>query len=247
MAVLRPSPPPFFFFFLILTLTSLVLRSSPVHSLNCSSEKFTNNKLYSNCTDLPTLNSTLHWTFTPQNSTLDVAFIAPPATPNGWIAWAINPTGTGMIGCQSLIAFKNSKGSMTVKTYNISSYSSIEEGKVSFEVPESSAEFSGGVMKIFAMVKLPKTITEVNHVWQVGSSVKDGVPQKHGFSPENMKAMGKLQLEGKSNATSTAAGNTTAGNTTAGSTTASPSTGASSGTTGIYAILIFFACLLISS
>ncbi|XP_076950548.1 auxin-induced in root cultures protein 12-like [Bidens hawaiensis] len=70
-----------------------------------------------------------------------------------------------MAGAQSFIAFKGSKGSMTVKTYNISSYSSIVEGKIAFEVPEASAEFSGGVMRIFATMKLPEAMTEVNHIW----------------------------------------------------------------------------------
>ncbi|XP_076918812.1 auxin-induced in root cultures protein 12-like [Bidens hawaiensis] len=70
-----------------------------------------------------------------------------------------------MAGAQSFIAFKGSNGSMTVKTYNISSYSSIVEGKIAFEVPEASAEFSGGVMRIFATMKLPEAMTEVNHIW----------------------------------------------------------------------------------
>ncbi|XP_076902770.1 sugar transporter ERD6-like 16 [Bidens hawaiensis] len=65
-----------------------------------------------------------------------------------------------MAGAQSFIAFKGSNGSMTVKTYNISSYSSIVEGKIAFEVPEASAEFSGGVMRIFATMKLPEAMTE---------------------------------------------------------------------------------------
>ncbi|KAI3678667.1 hypothetical protein L6452_37968 [Arctium lappa] len=239
MAVLHPSPP---LFFLIFTMTSLIFRSSPAQSLNCTSQKFTNKNLYSNCTNLPTLNSTLHYTFTPQNSTLAVAFIAPPATPDGWIAWAINPTATGMVGCQSFIAFKNPNGSMTVKTYNISSYSSIEEGEIAFEVMESSAEFSGGVMKIFATVKLPETMTEVNHVWQVGGFVKDGMPQKHGFSPENMKAVGKLQLEVKAESNGISIN---AGNVTGGGPTGAPSSGAFSGrATGIYAIVTFF-CMFI--
>ncbi|KAI3760292.1 hypothetical protein L1987_50685 [Smallanthus sonchifolius] len=221
-------------FFLFLALTSLVLQSSPAHSLNCSSEKFTNKKVYSNCTDLPTLKSTLHWTYSRENSSLSIAFTAPPATPNGWIAWAINPTQTAMAGCQTLIAFKDSNGSMAVKTYNISSYSSIVEGKIAFEVPESSAEFSGGVMMIFATVKLPETMTEVNHVWQVGGSVTDGRPGKHEFLPANLMAMGKLQLvgEAKSNVT------------TAGSPAVAPSTNSASRNAGIFGVVTVIGCLL---
>ncbi|KAI3667897.1 hypothetical protein L6452_42967 [Arctium lappa] len=179
----------------VLTLTFLVLLTSPASSLNCSSHKFAGNNLYANCTDLPTLNSSLHWTYISKNSSLSIAFIAPPPKPDGWIAWAINPTRTGMAGSQALIAFKDVNGSMTVKKYDISSYSSVVEGEISFEVPDSSAEYSHGSMKIYATVKLPETMTEVNHVWQVGGSVRDGTPTKHEFLPANLKAVGKLHLK----------------------------------------------------
>ncbi|KAL8225041.1 hypothetical protein R6Q57_017598 [Mikania cordata] len=234
MAVLRPTSP----FFLLLALTSLVLRSSPVNSLTCSSEKFSNKRVYSNCTELPTLNSTLHWTYTRQNSSLSIAFAAPPATPNGWIAWAINPTQTGMAGSQALIAFKNSNGSMIVKTYNISSYTSIVEGKIAFEVPESSAEFSDGVMMIFATLKLPEMMTEVSQVWQVGGSVNDGFPAKHEFLPANKMAMSKLQLNVKAQSNSTTA------KSPAINPAGAPASGSASINTEVYGILAVIGCIL---
>ncbi|KAK1412676.1 hypothetical protein QVD17_34117 [Tagetes erecta] len=220
-----------FFFLIFITLTSLVLQSSPAHSLSCSSKNFTNKKVYSNCTDLPALNSTLHWSYTVENSSLSIAFTAPPATPDGWVAWAINPTQTGMAGCQTLIAFKDSNGSMTVKTYNISSYSSIVEGKIAFEVPEAGAEFSGEEMRIFATVKLPKTMTEVNHVWQVGGLVKDGRPGKHEFSSDNLKAMGKLEL-------------VSAVSPSAVSPAVAPSTSSATVIAGSYGVFVIIGCLL---
>ncbi|KAF5796184.1 putative DOMON domain-containing protein [Helianthus annuus] len=241
--------------FLLFTLTSLVLQSSssPVYS-SCSSNKLPNKKVYTNCTDLPTLNSTLHWTYTLENSTLSIAFIAPPATPNGWIAWAINPTGTGMAGSQSLIAFKDSNDSMTVKTYNISSYASIVEGKIAFEVPESSAEFVNGVMMIFASVKLPENMTEVNQVWQVGGSVTDGRPAKHAFLPANLNAVGKLQLAEKAATAGVPAGAPAGG--PAGSPAGSPASGSGGGSAvapssslgsvsaGVYGVVTIIGCLV---
>ncbi|KAK3004668.1 hypothetical protein RJ639_018285 [Escallonia herrerae] len=179
---------------LILSLSLMTILFSRVHSLNCTSQKFTSNKLYANCTDLPSLASYLHWTYHPANSTLYIAFLAPPAHSDGWIAWAINPTGTGMAGAQSLIAFKDSNGSMTVKTYNISSYTSIVQSKILYDVLDSSAENSGGLMKIFATLALPKNMAELNQVWQVGSSVTKGMPDKHAFQPANLMAKGKLEL-----------------------------------------------------
>ncbi|KAH7862620.1 hypothetical protein Vadar_007290 [Vaccinium darrowii] len=179
---------------LLLLLLSLSLLPAS-HSLTCTSQTFTNNKLYSNCLDLPSLSSYLHYTYTPSNSSLSIAFQATPATSSGWISWAINPTSAGMAGSQALLAFKASNGSMTVQTYNISSYSSIVKGNLSFEVADMEAEYSGGVMTIFATVSLPAKLgTTVNQVWQVGSSVTDGFPDKHAFQAANLNSKGTLDL-----------------------------------------------------
>ncbi|KAK9055621.1 hypothetical protein SSX86_026706 [Deinandra increscens subsp. villosa] len=173
-----------------------ILLSTSHAQLTCTTQKFTNNKLYNHCNDLPHLNSYLHWSLDASKTTLSVAFLAPPATASGWIAWALNPTGDGMAGAQALLAYKASNGSMVVKTYNISSYSSIIEGELGFDVKEKRAEYSDGVMKIFATVVLPeKGVTTVNHVWQVGPSVsEDGIPAKHAFLPANLGAKGRLDL-----------------------------------------------------
>ncbi|KAG9149347.1 hypothetical protein Leryth_003329 [Lithospermum erythrorhizon] len=183
---------------IFLTFLPLLL-ISPTHSLTCTSQTFTDTPTkYTNCTDLPSLKAYLHWTHDSTNSTLSVAFIAPPATPDGWIAWGINPTSTGMAGTQALVALKGSKGSLVVKTYNLVSYKSIQEtsNMSSFKVLDSKAEDSNGTMMIFAKLVLPENmkIASLNQVWQVGSSVKDGVPEKHDFAPENLGAKGNLDL-----------------------------------------------------
>lgn len=91
---------------LVLFFLSLFLQIQPSHSATCTSQKFTKNRIFQHCDDLPQLKSYLHWTYDSKNSLLSLAFIAPPSKPNGWIAWGINPNGTGMIGTQALIAFK---------------------------------------------------------------------------------------------------------------------------------------------
>ncbi|KAK1364360.1 Auxin-induced in root cultures protein 12 [Heracleum sosnowskyi] len=158
---------------------------------------FTNNKTYKNCTDLPTLNSYLHYTYDAHKSSLSIAFIAPPAKPEGWISWGINPTGTCMVGTQALIAFKQSTSDMTVKTYNLVSYRLIVQSKLSFEVSDLSAEYSDGVMRIFATWTLSENMTVVNQVWQVGASVINDRPARHAFVPENLNAKGELKLAEK--------------------------------------------------
>ncbi|KAK9902485.1 hypothetical protein M0R45_001574 [Rubus argutus] len=90
---------------LVLLISLLALRISPSQLATiCASQKFKNNKLYANCTDLSTLSSYLHWTYNASNSSLAVAFVAAPSKSGGWIAWAINPFGTKMRNTQALVA-----------------------------------------------------------------------------------------------------------------------------------------------
>ncbi|KZV14419.1 auxin-induced in root cultures protein 12 [Dorcoceras hygrometricum] len=180
--------------FLIAAVASLC--SPAAAATTCKSQTFSNNVVYSNSTELPTLKACLHWTYDPAakpNPTLAIAFVAPPAKSEGWVAWALNPKLPAMIGSQALVAFKESNGSAVVKTYNISSYGFITESKISYEVLEKRAEYSNGVFRIFAKLVLPEAEV-VNQVWQVGGSVKDGVPQKHAFSGDNLASKGTLQL-----------------------------------------------------
>ncbi|KAM2176025.1 hypothetical protein ACFX1Q_035362 [Malus domestica] len=187
--------------FLPLTLLLLI---SPALSLTCTSQTFANNKLYSKCADLPVLSSFLHWTYDPANSTLSIAFISPPSKSDGWIAWAINPTSTGMPGSQTLLAYKKADGSMAVKTFNISSYKDILESKLSFDVWDTAAESSGGVFRLFAKLKVEKET--VNQVWQVGPSVSDGFPAKHDFLTPNLNSKGTLSLTGGTTTTTASGG-----------------------------------------
>ncbi|KAF5203377.1 Cytochrome b561 and domon domain-containing protein [Thalictrum thalictroides] len=148
--------------------------------------------------DLANLDSFLHWSYNSSSSSLKIAFVAPPAKPDGWIAWAINPVAPKMVGSQALIAYKDADGLMTVKTFNVSSYSgrSIAPSKIEFDVPEMEADYTDGVMRIYATIVLPKNTEPVlNQVWQVGSSVSsNGIPSAHAFKDDNLKSMGTLNL-----------------------------------------------------
>ncbi|XP_059296019.1 cytochrome b561 and DOMON domain-containing protein At3g25290 [Lycium ferocissimum] len=193
---------------LFLTSLLVLLFISPSTSLTCSSQTFSANTKFTNCTDLPFLKSFLHWTFDTTKHTLSIAFIASPASPDGWIAWGINPHAPTMLGTQSLIAFKNAKGSVIVKTYNLTSYKSITESKLLYNVLDSKAESSSaGVMRIFATLELPENTTTVNQVWQVGPAVKDGMPVMHKLEADNLKSKTTLDLatsEGNKNNNGTA-------------------------------------------
>ncbi|KAF8402169.1 hypothetical protein HHK36_013121 [Tetracentron sinense] len=188
------------------SLLLLLLQIPPSLSLTCSSQTFTKNRLFKFCNDLPHLSSYLHWNFDSSKSSLSIAFIAPPAKSGGWVAWAINPTGTGMVGAQSLIALEEN-GLMTVKTYNISGYRSIVQEKIAYEVSNMEAESENGVMMIFATVALPKSMTTLNQVWQVGRSVANGGPGVHEFQAPNLNSKGTLDLlKGESTTTTQSTG-----------------------------------------
>ncbi|KAL1557525.1 auxin-induced in root cultures protein 12-like [Salvia divinorum] len=184
---------------LLLIAAAAALLSSPALSLTCESHKFSHrNVTFANCTELPTLKASLHYTYDAAAKTLSVAFTAAPASPQGWIGWGLNPTATGMVGTQALVAFDAANGSTVVKTYNITSYGPISESPISYGVLSKSAESSsGGAITIFATLKLPEgSGAAVNQIWQVGSAVADGVPVKHAFAPDNLASKGTLRLDG---------------------------------------------------
>ncbi|KAJ6403715.1 hypothetical protein OIU84_012006 [Salix udensis] len=62
-----------------------------------------------------------------------------------------------MGGAQALVAFKDTKGVMTAKTYNISTSTpySVVQSKLAFDVWDTRAEEESGVMRIFAKIKVP--------------------------------------------------------------------------------------------
>ncbi|XP_034226253.1 auxin-induced in root cultures protein 12-like [Prunus dulcis] len=174
----------------------LALLVSPAQADTCTSQVFNNSNLYSSCTDLPVLSSYLHWTYDTSNSSLSIAFISTPPQSDGWVAWGINPTSTKMAGAQILLAYNTDSGIPTVKTFNISAYTSLVPGKLSFDIWDISSEFSDGTFKIFASVKVPKNKKSVNQVWQVGPAVNQtsGFPDKHDIVGPNLESFQTLSL-----------------------------------------------------
>lgn len=188
---------------LTLSLLILLLNFRLIQSLQCSSQKFSGNRYYQHCTDLPHLSAYLHWNYNPAESSINIAFLAPPARPDGWVAWGINPNGSGMIGAQALIAHKEANGSMAVRTFKLVSYKKVEEGEIAYKVSKVEAEYKNGVVTMFATVRLPKETVVLNQVWQVGSSVVDGMPVMHELRAANLNSKGKLDLpQGQSSSNS---------------------------------------------
>ncbi|XP_010464359.1 PREDICTED: auxin-induced in root cultures protein 12-like [Camelina sativa] len=183
---------------------------SPVISQtsSCSTQKLNSaGASFDTCQDLPVLDSYLHYTYNASNSSLSVAFIAKPSQPiGGWVSWAINPTGTKMAGSQAFVAYRSKAGAApVVKTYNISSYSSLEEGKLAFEFWNLRAEsLSGGRIAIFTTVKVPAGADSVNQVWQIGGNYTNGRLGVHPSAPDNLNSHRVLSLTADGDAPSSA-------------------------------------------
>ncbi|KAK1632077.1 hypothetical protein QYE76_006392 [Lolium multiflorum] len=164
----------------------------------CESATFPAGKSYTTCSDLPTLGATLHWTYDAADSSLSLVFTAKPAATGGWVAWGINPTGDGMKGAQTLIAFKQT-GAYVVNTYNLTGYGPLGAAStpIAYEATELAADDGAdGTMRLYGKLQLPKGMVTVNHIWQVGSAVASNAPAKHAFGQENLDAKGSLSLTG---------------------------------------------------
>ena len=199
------SPMPHQIALLLLLLTSLAAMGGAAAAGACAGEKFPAGRTYATCQDLPKLGAALHWTYDESKSSLSLAFVAAPAGPGGWVAWALNPTGDGMAGAQALVAIKGSSSTPAVRTYNITGY--VPLGGVStpiaFPATDLAAdEESGGKIRLYGKLQLHKGMKAVNQVWQVGSSVIGEAPQKHAFGADNLAAKAKLVLAGRASAAS---------------------------------------------
>ncbi|KAI3753443.1 hypothetical protein L2E82_25495 [Cichorium intybus] len=157
-------------------------------SQTCSNHKFTSERFFTSCKDLPYLNAHLHWIYFKSTNQSKIAFRA-PHTPKGWIAWAINPYRRSMVGSQALIAFRNTKGMMSAYTTTISGYNpSMQPKKLTFHVSKLSTEYSKNEITIFAVVGPLAHGPVVNQVWQVGSLDKNGVPMMHEMGLQNLQS-----------------------------------------------------------
>lgn len=184
---------------LLLLLLASTRAASAAGAGACAAEKFPAGKTYATCEDLPQLGAALHWTYDESKSSLSLAFVAAPAGTNGWVAWALNPTGEGMAGAQALVALKGS-GAPTVRTYNITGYVPLGKAStpIAFPATDLAADSgSGGKIRLYGKLQLHTGMKAVNHIWQVGSSVTAGAPDKHAFAAGNLASKSKLVLSGK--------------------------------------------------
>ncbi|XP_015063704.2 cytochrome b561 and DOMON domain-containing protein At5g47530-like [Solanum pennellii] len=128
--------------------------------------------------------------------TVDIAFRKSESQHGRWLAWAINPTSTGMIGSQAFVALQRSDGTLEAYTSPIDTYgTTLVKGDLSFTVHNVSAQYINGQVIIFARFELPMNGSNVvNHVWQEGALQDDDTPGSHGMSGDNLRSFGTLNF-----------------------------------------------------
>ncbi|CAN4109886.1 unnamed protein product [Withania somnifera] len=178
-------------FLTTLLLLSLSVTSSYAQQV-CSA--FRNNQIFATCNPLPVLNSVLHWSYHPDNHTVDLAYRHGGVTDSDWVAWGLNIDGTMMVGSQCLVAFKNSSGQIHAYTAPVTGYrTQLAQGALSFNVPRIAAEFSNNEFIIFATLELPAGRTNFNQAWQNGG-VSGQALQAHAPSGDNMRSFGTVDF-----------------------------------------------------
>jgi hypothetical protein len=162
----------------------------------CKSYAFSSNKVYSSCSDLPVLSAFLHWSYDQSTHKVEIAYRHTGTSTSNWVAWAINPTATGMVGAQALVAYQDSSSAIHAYTSPVTGYgTTLAEGDLSFGVSNLSATFVNSEMTIFATLTLDSGMTTVNQVWQEGP-LSGGSPSSHNTSSssDNMKSAGTLNF-----------------------------------------------------
>ncbi|XP_064958321.1 cytochrome b561 and DOMON domain-containing protein At5g47530-like [Musa acuminata AAA Group] len=176
-----------------LTSSTSLLPSSCAQT--CSGYTFSDNKVFSSCTDLPHLGASLYYDRDASANTVSVAFKA-PQTSTGWVAWGLNPNATKMVGSQAIVAFLHSNGSMMAYPTQLDSYApSMAPAALSFPVNDVSAEYVNKEMIIFATLGLVGGGTKFNQVWQEGSTVLNDVPKAHSTRGDNIKSLGTIDFQ----------------------------------------------------
>lgn len=179
-------------FLLATAVFSSVCCSAQLSSAKCRNQTLPATRKFDNCTDLPTLGATLHWTYDPTAGNLSVGFTA--SNPDGWVAWGINPTGLAMEGTQALVAFRNATDKvMTAHTYNVSN-NHPTPGKIAYNVSNLASEIDGqNVTMIFGSMVLPAGTVTINSIWQVGVVANNEI-KSHPLKPANLGSRMKLPL-----------------------------------------------------
>ncbi|CAL0307386.1 unnamed protein product [Lupinus luteus] len=197
--------------FLLLTIFILAFLSNAFGDEQSCSEDFIRliqKRNITNCKTLRTQGAEFAWNYHyngTYSTILDILFGARLNSPEGWIAWGVNPGPRAeMIGTKAIIGIKHSDGSLIVNTYNITIETKhgckLSPSPIGLEVTNRSME-NDAVSELYtisARMILPKeyNITRLNHVWQLGKAIGDDgtQPLKHPTTLHNVDSTETIDL-----------------------------------------------------
>ncbi|XP_010541493.1 PREDICTED: cytochrome b561 and DOMON domain-containing protein At4g17280-like [Tarenaya hassleriana] len=173
---------------------------TPCSAQTCSNYKFQSGHVFESCNDLSVLDSFLHYTYDSSAGILKIAYRRTNLSPENWVAWAVNPTSSGMVGSQAIVAYPKNDGSVRAYTSPIGSYSTtLREGGLSFNVSGVSASYKNSEMVVFANLEISKIVGSdgsINTVWQDGPLSSSGnTPLSHPTTGEHVQSMSSLLLK----------------------------------------------------
>lgn len=155
---------------------------------------------YQECTNLPTQQASLAWTYHAHNATLDVVFSGTVISPSGWVAWGINPGSPEMTGTRALVAFTEpSTGSAAVLPFVLDSSAKLQRAPLTsrpLDIPllASSAVFRGTAVEIHATLRLAPNRTTLHHVWNRGSQMQGHSPSVHPLTAADLSSRATLDI-----------------------------------------------------
>lgn len=194
----------------LLTILMLAFLSLAFCDHSCSDDfaRLIHKRNITNCKKLRTLGAEFGWNYhNGTNSTIliDILFGVKLNSPQGWIAWGVNPGKRAeMIGTKAIIGIKHPDGSLKVDTYNVTretqSGCRLLPSPIGIEVPIKSMENTDEVSKLYilsARLFLPSkeyNITKLNHVWQVGHAAEGDQPKMHPTTLHNVDSTETIDL-----------------------------------------------------
>lgn len=183
--------------FLVVFSSSSLLRHATAQRCD-DAITFSNNKPYASCSVLPYHSASLHWNYHASNGTVDIAYRA-SGSPSSWVAWAINPNSTGMVGANAFLAFTNgTTGNVAVFATRFASLgvqvADVRDEELAFPVYDKLAEYSSGYYTIYASLELPGNNTTQHTVWQSSSNFRSGAPYGHPFDAANTASTSTLDF-----------------------------------------------------
>ncbi|CAA7395494.1 unnamed protein product [Spirodela intermedia] len=161
---------------------------------------FTAVRTYEECTNLPTQQASLAWTYHAQNATVDVVFSGTVISPTGWVAWGINPGSPEMTGTRALVAFTDpATGSAAVLPFVLDSSAKLQLAPLTsrpLDIPllASSAVFRRTAVEIHATLRLAPNRTTLHHVWNRGSQMEGHSPSIHPLTPADLSSRATVDI-----------------------------------------------------